>query len=73
MTVMGPENSSQSLLENNYRVNQKYRARVECAFAFDSSELKPIRIHDHRDGSRDIWRCDEKIDLNNFDFKLINR
>ena len=73
LTVLGPENSDETLVENNYQGNFKYMHKVECAFAFDSDELNPVRIHDRRDASRDIWRFDRRIDLENFNFKLVYR
>lgn len=73
LTTLGPENSDHTLIENNYQGNTKYSAKVECAFAFDSNELKPIQIRDRRDWSRDIWRIDYRIELNNFEFKLVYR
>ncbi len=71
MTVYGPENDDDFLIENNYRGNNRYASKVKCAFAFQQSQLRNLKKM--KDAQRDIWRVSEDMDLNNYNFKVVYR
>ncbi len=73
LTVKHPHLTSKNLLENNYRLIgvRKYKDRVQCAFAFNIRKLNPIQLFDKM--QRDIWKYNQDICLNRFDYHLILR
>ena len=74
MTKLSPCMKNDELCENNYRGNQKFLNRLQSAFAFkDDGTLNLTKIYDHRYPSRDIWRSNNDINLNQFEFYLIMR
>ena len=73
MTKVHPKNSDTELIQNNYRGNWKFAAKVQCAFAFDSQLLKAKKFIDYLFNERDLWRNDSDIYLHNKEFTLILR
>lgn len=74
LTILQPSKSNHTLLENNYNDRSKFKSKIQCAFAFDLNELVGVKkIDDPFYKNRDIWRNDNCIDLNDFNFKLILR
>ncbi len=73
MTILKPTESDSVLLENNYGDKLKFHSKTQCAFAFNIQELKAKKIDDPFSKNRDIWRFDQDINLNEYDFKLILR
>jgi hypothetical protein len=73
LTIHPPSESTHFLVQNNYRGNNKYISRVECAFGFPRSEFfGKITKKNDRD-NRDIHYCKTPILLGNHKYSLILR
>ena len=73
-TKLEPSLETYDLLENNYRGNEKYLNKLECAFAFKADSFKKlIKIRDRFHPIRDIWKSSHDIDLFKCTFFLIFR
>ena len=73
MTKIAPCSETDLLLTNNYIGNPKYLHRLECAFAIKTSSMIFRKLNDKFYPSRDIWKSDRDIDLNQCEFYLIDR
>lgn len=74
MTKLGPKETTDCLLQNNYRGNSKYKERLECAFAIKSNQfVRFVPISDKMFPSRDLWKSRNDIDLTKCTFFLIIR
>ncbi len=75
MTKMPPCADEDELLANNYiHKSRYYRTKLECAFAIKPNHsMRFQQLADKFDLSRDIWKCDTDIDLNQCEFYLIMR
>ena len=73
-TKMGPQESTNVLLYNNYRGNPKYLNKIQCAFALPTSALNVVPIFDSQDFyPRDIWRINQDVRLDLIEFFLVLR
>ena len=71
-TVLEPSSTDEQLIKNNYIYYSKaYLSNVECAFAFHENDLFLKKLRDKF--SRDVWKCNDDIDLSQVNCKIIIR
>ncbi len=70
MTTLLPDESDSKITLNNYNKALNRVDKVECAFAFQKSQLKCTKIENC---GRDVWRNNSDIDLTMVDYILVLR
>jgi hypothetical protein len=73
LTKRPPQTNNEQLIYHIYRGNWRLEERLDCAFAIDTRNIDAIRIYDSQYPDRNVWKCDDEIDLFEHDFHLVIR
>ena len=73
MTKHSPSFGFDTLWYNNYKKNEYFKHRLQCAFAIRANQINPIKFYDQPGyrGGRDLWRNENSIDLKQTEYYII--